>query len=51
MASNEALEQALVAERGDGEIERLSNHAHTAAGALQLMEQSRTGHSPEPFVV
>ncbi len=51
MASNETLEQALVAERGDGETERLKDHAHTAAGALKLIDQIRAGDSPQPFVV
>ena len=51
MASNETLELALVAERGDGEAERLSNNAHTAAGALQLMAQVRGGYAPQPFIV
>ena len=51
MASNQALEQALVVERGSGQTERLSNHAHTAAGALQLIDQIRKGHSPEPFLL
>lgn len=51
MASNETLELALVAERGDGEAERLSDNAHTAAGALQLMAQVRRGYAPQPFIV
>ena len=48
MASNETLEQALLAERGDGK--KLSNHAHTAAGALRMLEEVKAGRSLQPFV-
>lgn len=48
MASNETLEQALLVERGDDK--KFSNHAHTAAGALRMLEEVKAGRSPQPFV-
>ena len=48
MASNETLEHALLAERGDGKS--LSNHTHTAVGALRMLEEVKAGRSVQPFV-
>lgn len=48
MASNKTLEQALLAERGDAKT--LSNHTHTAEGALRMIEEVKSGRTVRPFV-